>query len=290
MATSLPNGQNTQLDPETATALRRLAHRMDEIEFLLDMLSGFMQRGPEIADNVGAIVVEVRESYEKSAEKQQVKQLQQSFSRLKTLATPEQISQMVLAIESLSKALSSPEIQHFLQKDLTRTATTLARLARRMEEVEFLFNMTSSFMQRGPEIADNISSIVLDIRDSFEHSREKQHLTQLRQIITYLKDYATLQKIEQLIAAAEEVRTVLESPQVQSLLRSSVLDPEAVKVVSQVAEALIESTQTAHSKPQKLGLMGLLKAMRDPDVQRTLGFAMAFAKTFGQHLARIQNA
>ena len=286
MANSSTNG-HAQLDPETVAALRRLAHRMEEIEFMLDMLSSFMQRGPEIADNVGSIVLEIRESYEQSTEKQQLQQVQENLSRLKNLATSDQINHMILAIESLSQALASPEIQHFLQEDFADTAATLARLARRMEELEFMLNMLSSFMQRGPEIADNVGSIVLEIRESYEQSTEKQ---QLKQIISHLKQYATPEKIEQLLVAAEEVRRVIESPQVQSLLRSSVLNPEAVQVVSQIAEALIESTRVAHATPQKIGLLGLLKAMRDPDVQRSMGFAMAFAKTFGQHLARIQNA
>jgi len=65
MANSSTNG-HAQLDPETVAALRRLARRMEEIEFMLDMFSSFMQRGPEIADNVGSIVLEIRESYEQS--------------------------------------------------------------------------------------------------------------------------------------------------------------------------------------------------------------------------------
>ncbi|MEZ4402597.1 MAG: DUF1641 domain-containing protein [Kofleriaceae bacterium] len=65
-----------------------------------------------------------------------------------------------------------------------------------------------------------------------------------------------------------------------SLVESRLLEPSALAVVSQLAAALAEP-----GTYQPVGTWGMLKALRDPDVQRALGFAMAIARTFGKHLA-----
>lgn len=65
-----------------------------------------------------------------------------------------------------------------------------------------------------------------------------------------------------------------------SLVESRLLEPSALAVVSQLAVALASTTD---AKP--VGTWGMLKALRDPDVQRALGFALAIARSFGQQLA-----
>lgn len=65
-----------------------------------------------------------------------------------------------------------------------------------------------------------------------------------------------------------------------SLVESHLLEPSALAVVSQLAVALAEPGE---AKP--VGTWGALKALRDPDVQRALGFALAIARRFGKQLA-----
>ncbi|MBK7071917.1 MAG: DUF1641 domain-containing protein [Myxococcales bacterium] len=65
-----------------------------------------------------------------------------------------------------------------------------------------------------------------------------------------------------------------------SLVESHLLEPSALAVVSQLAVALATPGEAT-----PVGPWGALKALRDPDVQRALGFALAIARTFGQQLA-----
>lgn len=68
---------------------------------------------------------------------------------------------------------------------------------------------------------------------------------------------------------------------IEHLLRSQVLDPRSVDVVSQAADALTIS----RSQPvAPIGLFGLLGALGEPEVQRAAGFAIQFARAFGQRL------
>ncbi len=68
---------------------------------------------------------------------------------------------------------------------------------------------------------------------------------------------------------------------VDTLLESGVFDQEAVEVVGSTSVAVV---QTRASKPAPVGAFGAFFSLFDNDVQRSLGFAIAFAKTFGKRL------
>ena len=71
------------------------------------------------------------------------------------------------------------------------------------------------------------------------------------------------------------------------LLRSDVLDENSLEAVGMAGAALARSQKEncVASTPNRVGLFGLLKAMSDPDMQRSLAFAVRFAECFGKGLA-----
>ncbi len=82
--------------------------------------------------------------------------------------------------------------------------------------------------------------------------------------------------------ALSAVREVLDRIDVvQRLLESGVLAEAPVAVVEQAALAIAE---TCAEHPAPTGPFGALRAMGDPGVQRALGFALRFAKRFGESL------
>jgi uncharacterized protein YjgD (DUF1641 family) len=66
-----------------------------------------------------------------------------------------------------------------------------------------------------------------------------------------------------------------------ALLKSGVLAPGTLRVVGELGRAL---TDTAATPPAPLGIVGLVKALGRPDVQRALGFLVAVAERFGSRL------
>lgn len=72
------------------------------------------------------------------------------------------------------------------------------------------------------------------------------------------------------------------------LLRSDVLDPHALEVVGHAGTSLARCQQQSCelSTPDQVGVFGVLKAMRDPNVQRSIGFALRFARCFGGCLSK----
>ncbi len=65
-----------------------------------------------------------------------------------------------------------------------------------------------------------------------------------------------------------------------TLIESKLLEPTSLAVVSQLASAL---AQPGAAPP--VGMWGALRALRDDDVQRALGFILAVARAFGKNLA-----
>lgn len=61
--------------------------------------------------------------------------------------------------------------------------------------------------------------------------------------------------------------------------------PEVVDVVGAASRAVAAgSRQTAADRTRISGIRGLLRAIKDPDVSRTLGLAASVAKAFGREL------
>lgn len=73
----------------------------------------------------------------------------------------------------------------------------------------------------------------------------------------------------------------------EALLKSGVLDPAALQIIGGLGRAMID---TAAARPAPIGLIGLLKALGDPDIQRALGFLMNFAARFGSRLPQPEPA
>lgn len=82
--------------------------------------------------------------------------------------------------------------------------------------------------------------------------------------------------------ALAAVREVLDRIDVvQRLLESGVLAEAPVAVVERAALSMAE---TCAEHPSPVGPFGALRAMGDPGVQRAIGFALRFAKRFGETL------
>ena len=95
---------------------------------------------------------------------------------------------------------------------------------------------------------------------------------------------AALTALERLTspAAIAMLRDVLDhTEELHNLLRSGVLDPSALRIVGDVGAALAEISK---SEPFSAGAWDALRATRDPDVKRALGFVLALAKRFGSSL------
>lgn len=77
------------------------------------------------------------------------------------------------------------------------------------------------------------------------------------------------------------------SPELRALLDSGMLDPRALESLGQVASALVRARQGAAAP---VGMLGALRALGNPDVQRALGLVLQVAANFGRALGEPEPA
>jgi len=92
----------------------------------------------------------------------------------------------------------------------------------------------------------------------------------------------TVDKLTAVVEQTSSMADLIESDEIKNLLDSGIIAPEAVGVVGSAADALVASRN--QSTPQ-VGVIGMAKALRDPDLQRALGFLVLFGKEFGKNLS-----
>jgi uncharacterized protein YjgD (DUF1641 family) len=82
--------------------------------------------------------------------------------------------------------------------------------------------------------------------------------------------------------ALDRLARVMQSPQFARLLDSGALSADSVATLARAGDAL---AQTSAEACDRAGILALLRASRDPDVQRALDFMLRFMKRFGSSLA-----
>lgn len=76
-----------------------------------------------------------------------------------------------------------------------------------------------------------------------------------------------------------------ELQRLDELLQSGLISAEATAVIGRAATALVDSQRESGSRPaERIGPFGLIGALRDPQLQKTLAFAVRFARSFGRHV------
>jgi hypothetical protein len=129
-------------------------------------------------------------------------------------------------------------------------------------------------LRRAEVIGDSLANGVAEIRGVAAATNGQQQWPSVD--IAAISDSVT-----RLSAAA-----VSAAPAVEKLLRSPLTDPQTAEVLAQVGAALLEGKEAAVADPRRpKGVFGLMRATKDPDVSRGLGFLIHIARAFGQKLA-----
>jgi hypothetical protein len=129
------------------------------------------------------------------------------------------------------------------------------------------------------ELAVKMPGAVAAAVDTFDHwaaARDSAGVDldeRVRSVMGVLERATSPGSIELLSALIDRVEVV------RHLLESGVFDGATVDVVASVAETV---TACATERPRPIGAFGLLRSLRDPDVQRALGFAMTIAGAVGR--------
>lgn len=146
-----------------------------------------------------------------------------------------------------------------------RTSAALHTLLDNIELLAVMVNGLDGLARKGEVIGDTLGEVLHEVRAAGR--------------ATGLDVRTTSQQLATLIPTLAEA-----SPAINRILESPIVEPEPIAVLSEAAEALVKGLQAAQQNQTKVGLRGLLKATKDEDVQRGLGFLIEVAKVFGRDL------
>lgn len=142
----------------------------------------------------------------------------------------------------------------------------LAQLNARLERIEALLLRQDALMRQAPHA---LSMLV----DSFDELVARQVDAGIEPSLLLSRTGDALQRFI----------TLMQSEEFAAMMRSGVLNPETLRTIGTLSEAV----RHAASRPEdRLGLLGALRASRHPDTQRAIGFVLRLAQRFGASLRR----
>tara|TARA_R110002049_G_scaffold285698_4_gene466949 strand:- start:66523 stop:67353 length:831 start_codon:yes stop_codon:yes gene_type:complete len=257
-------------DPKVAEGLNRLLDRIDLVSFAVESMDGFISRSEVISESVASAVGEVKGlTNGKTAEMlNKAPQLLQTGSRLTEAAGD-------LDVDELSRS----RILHRLTDPNTLQA--INQLLDHLPLAAFLLESFAGFVQRSETIADNVADAVAELNlkdwniDPAQFDALMKGLPQLKIAGEQLLNSRLMGD-----GLPDAINASI------SLLDSGMLDKDVVEVLGELGKKGADTYREVASRPVEPigGLFATLRATKDPDVQKSVGFFFAFAKAFAKHL------
>lgn len=149
------------------------------------------------------------------------------------------------------------------------TAAALNTLLDHVDLLAVLVSGLDGLVSRSDTITESLIDGVTELRAAGEPAQ--QNAARL---------LATAQQLSKLTPVLLDKLPVLEA-----LLGSDLADPRLIGVASTASRAVITGAEQAQHGDHKVsGIRGLLRALKDPDVSRALGFVLCIAKALGKEL------
>lgn len=256
-------------DPRVAEGLSRLLDRIDSVSFAVDAVEGFVSRGEVIIDSLTETANELRYTENNK------------WSNLATQA-PELI-ETGAKLASVSKAIDVDEVQRSKILERLTEPNTLAQinsLLDRLPLIAFLAESTEGLIRRGETIADNLSGMVGELK--LNEGTAGDRLGSLFEMLPKMQAVGE-QVLGSELAGADLPKAIDAG---HAVLNSGIMDKQVIETLGRVGKMFADAYQQVSSQPVQPvgGFWATLRATKDPDVEKTLGFAFAFAKAFAKHL------
>ncbi|HRC87432.1 MAG TPA: DUF1641 domain-containing protein [Thermoanaerobaculia bacterium] len=236
-------------EPQTLEALNRLLDRLDVIAFTAEALEGFLRRAEVVADSVA-----------------------QGLADLRRLAGDEtggsemltRLPRMLSAAGRLAELMERPEVERLLSSGLLetlaepRTLEALKALTGKLELVQFGLDAADGFLQRGDQLVDSLAAGARDLSE-----------------VTQDLDLGELRKVVDTLPSLVEAGKLL--------AEAGMFEPKTVSLLAQLGQSLAEAHREVVRSPRPpIGLFGLLRLIKDPEVQPILHWIIEVARRYSQ--------
>ncbi len=86
---------------------------------------------------------------------------------------------------------------------------------------------------------------------------------------------------KQMFGVTTKLAQMMSTQEMQELLEGGMFDVQTLKIMGAASSALVESNQLPR---KKVGLFGMMREMKNSDMQRAMGFLTTFGRLFGKKL------
>lgn len=241
-------------EEKTIDALNRLLDRLDVIAFTADALSGFLARADVVAESVASSVADLKKMTGDETTAGEV------IGRIPQLAKASVQLADVTASPAFDRIINSPLLERLGDPKVLQS---LLDVLDRLELASFVLESVDGFLKRSEGIGQALSEDVADLKKATQPD-----LVKLKEV---------MRAMPALVTAG------------QTLVKSGMLEPKAVEALGKIGRSVADSYDEARAikrETRPLGVFGLLKAIRDPDVNRALDFALHVSKAYGQNLSK----
>lgn len=259
---------------KTLKALDHLLQRIDTLEKGVERLSALLEQGPGL---VSMAVDTVDDGYRRAA--QQGVDIDERLSNALHLAEKLTAPEMVERIDGLLKLAGQAPGITSMMVDVADDGVRQA--ARRGIDIEQRLGAALQLAEQltAPEMVEQLSSLLKLARQAPGIMAMAVDVVDdsYRQVAGNGIDLAALSKKG--LTVARRTAGLVDSEEFDALLHSDLFNPKTLDVLSVVSGAL---TRCRMDPPKKAGVFKLLGAMGDPEIQKSLGFLLSFARNFGR--------
>jgi hypothetical protein len=180
----------------------------------------------------------------------------------------------VVALVQPSLPTLNPSDALVARLDDPDTAESLNQILDHVDLLAVVVTGLSEFISRGDTITDSLADGVREAA-----SLQKASGIDVGDLLSAAKQFGAAAP-----ALLEALPKLLDTlPILDRLLSSDIVDPKVIDLGSTIARAAVTGAASAEGTSVS-GIRALLKALKDPDVARALGFVLSIAKSLGQHL------
>jgi uncharacterized protein YjgD (DUF1641 family) len=253
-------------DPYTADALERLLDKIDVVAFGVEAIDSFLRRSEQVADSLSESISELKKiNGADTAGSDFVAALPQlARTGTQVAAATQQAGFQNLLASGLLEQLGNPQ-----------TIANLQTVLSKLEVAAFALTAIDGFVRRGAEITDAISASLGDARTlvGFLDLEKLKILPQALEALPVLLNSGILDHLPQFANAAT------------TFVESGLLNPATVKALAETGDHLSASYDEVKKLPPKhTSLLGLVKALSDPDVNRSVTLMLEMARYYGKKI------
>jgi uncharacterized protein YjgD (DUF1641 family) len=264
-------------EPRTLEALNRLLDHAELLAFSAASLDGLVRRSDVIVENVAAGVAELRESFPDgpAVDGAELGRLVAQLPRLVELTT------------QLTALTERPELQSLLALASTPgTIDALSRLLKHADLIAYMVDALDALLQRSDTMVESVRAILHEVASSTPGASDS--LITLLDTLHRQRDYVPrlIAVVPQFTDIVERISPFVASEEFHALLSSGIFHPDTVTLLGQAGDSFVETYDEHQRTGRKLGPVGILRALNDPDVQRVAALLVAFSRRFGETLNR----